>query len=85
MLVDHSNARRNRLRWRPETNRLAIYEDNSLIRAIGAGKDIHQGCLPSAILAKQSVDLSGAQPEVDPLIGYDPREALPYIAHLDRH
>lgn len=55
--------------------------DRAVVGLVGAGQDLDQGGLPGAVLAEQTVDLSGLDVEVDAVQGPDSGERLGDAGH----
>ena len=59
-----------------EGDLLAIHEDLALFRDIDTGKDFDQGGFAGAVLADQSMDLTGTDAQRHALQGHDTGEAF---------
>ena len=82
MLVNHTDARADRIGRRVEHDRLAIDENLPLIRLIESVKLAHQRALARAILAQQGMDLARVHIEVDMIVSQHTRKAFDNAAHL---
>jgi len=76
VLVDHEDARVERVARRPEAHGPPGELDLALVLSVEAGEDVRQRRLAGAVLAEQRVDLAGGRLEVDVLVGDDGGEAL---------
>jgi hypothetical protein len=56
MLVHHANPSVNGFRWVSEDALLTVNNDGAAIWLIDAGKDIHEGGLPCAVLTEKAKD-----------------------------
>ena len=74
VLVDHPEARGDRVARRAERHRPAVDEDLPVVGLVEPVEDAHQGALAGAVLAEQGVDLARGQREVDAVVGDDARE-----------
>ena len=76
MLEDHANANRDRVRWRGETDLMAIDGDGSAVRLLHAVQDLHQRRFASAILTDQRVDRAGSDRDVNVMVGDHARKSF---------
>ena len=84
VLVDHADARIERVARRMELDRLAVELDRALVGAVETGEDVREGCLPGAVLTEQRVHLPRRRLEVDPLVRDNAGEPLADPGHADR-
>ncbi|GBD84463.1 hypothetical protein BMS3Abin02_00856 [bacterium BMS3Abin02] len=83
VLVDHPDAMGYGVGRRVDRHRLAVDENQTVVRLMEPVEDLHQGRLPRSVLAEQGVDLTSMDVEVDVIIGKHPRELLHDAAHLE--
>src|SRR5262245_32896806 len=76
MLMNHADAGGDRGARRAEFEVNAVDCDQSDIRAIDAGKNIHSGCLAGAVLAEQGNDATGRNVDCHAVGGAQSPEAL---------
>ena len=68
MLVDHSNTLAHGVTGSGEVNRFAIDQNFATVGVIQAEEHIHQSRFAGAVLAEETVNLSGFNDEVDGVI-----------------
>ena len=85
MLVNHANSESNGFSGGLDLDLLAADEDLAAVRLMKPIKDVHQGCLAGAVLAKQSENLAFPAIETDPIVSQDSRESFcdPLHAHCE--
>jgi hypothetical protein len=76
MLVDHADTRGHRVARALEADQLVVNEDLAAIGVVQPVEDVHQGALAGAVLAEQSMDLTGADHQVNRIVGDQRAEAL---------
>ena len=62
---------------------LAVNENAALVRLVDAREHIHEGGLAGAVFAQQGQDLTGADGEVDVVVGHHAAEGLGDPSHFD--
>ena len=83
VLVDHPDARGDRVARRAEVDVPAVDPDDTLIRPVQPGEHVHERALAGPVLAEERVDLAGPEVEVDVVVGEDARERLDDADRLD--
>ena len=76
MLVDHADARGDRVARRSEFDSPAVDPDDPVLRAVEPGEDVHKGALAGPVLAEECMDLARAEVEVDVVVREHAREGL---------
>ena len=84
VLEHHADAVADRGRRGAELLHLAVDEDRSLVRLMGAVEGLHQRRLARPVLADDGVDRAATDLEVDAVVGDDTWEALDDVAQFDR-
>ena len=82
MLMDHANAKVDRIGGRTDLHRLPVEQDLPLIRLIKPVEDVHQGRFAGAIFTKQGVDFTSFNVKIDMIGGQYTGKALNNIAQF---
>ena len=83
MLVDHADARGHRVARALKADQLVVNEDLAAIGVVQPVEDVHQGALAGPVLAEQSMDLTGADHQVNRIVGDQRAEALGDTAQFE--
>ena len=62
---------------------LAVHLDLTLVGAVQAVENPHEGALAGTVLPEKGVDLTASDIEVDVVVGDHPGKALGYARHLE--
>ncbi len=85
VLVHHADAGAHRVAGTLEVLHLAVEKDGSLFCRVQAVEDVHERRLACAVLAEQTVDLSGLHHEIDVVVGDETAEPLRDPAEFELH
>ena len=75
MLVDHADARPDRVLRALDGSLLAVDQDGAAVGLVEAVEDVHQGRLAGAVLADDAVDRPRRHDQVDVAVGVDQRRS----------
>ena len=84
MLMDHADTQGDGVVRRAYMHFLAVHADMPRVRAVDAGKHVHQRGLAGAVFAQQRQYLAIVYRQVDVLVGDDGAEGLGQPLQLDR-
>ena len=84
VLEHHADAGADRVTRRFEVLAGPVHRHRALVGLVGAVQRLHERRLPGPVLADDRMDRSGANREVDTVVGDDTREALDDVTQLDR-
>src|SRR5215208_6620891 len=83
MLVDHTNSTRDGICRVGNLDGLPIEKDLTFIRASQSKEDVHERRLACSIFAKQGMDFSGFDIQINFVVSNDTRITLCDSAHLE--
>ena len=83
MLVDHPDAKSDRLMWRCECVRFAVNDDFAFISGIETVCNTHRSGFAGAIFSDNRMDRSGADGDIETVIGEYVTESLADVAELE--
>jgi hypothetical protein len=85
VLVDHADARGDRLGRVTERPDLLVDDDLALVGPVEAREDVHEGGLARPVLAEEGEDLAAIHLDADVIVGQDPGELLRDAAEAQAH